>query len=184
MFDVVAISTLSLLAILVVIHLIVRFTGKTSNDQRRRTRWSIPEKLVYFGFVLAVCVLGATAFVSVLTFDAMHGWWLLVHLAAAAAFVFLVAVMSWTVSFRFAIVNQSDQENANTPARGFSWPAKVIYWIILMLSIVVVGVILLSMFPLFGTDQLLQLIDVHRFSGLALFAAVILHFFLVTGRAR
>ncbi len=184
MFATVALWALLVLALLVVAHLILRMLDKTPREERGRYRWGIFEKLTYFGFFVSVCILAATSLVSILTFGGMHGWWLVVHLMGAGTFVLLVAVMSWTVSFRFAFIGSAAQPDVNTTTRGFPFSAKVIYWLILILSLVVVGVILLGMFPLFGTDDLLQLIDVHRYSGLALFVAVTLHFLLVTRRPR
>ncbi len=179
-FEAVAFTTLGLLSILVVVHLILRFLDRTPPEFRRKYRWSKWDKLVYFGFALIVCGLGATSFFSVLILNGMHGWWLVAHLVGAGGFVVLVAVMSLTVSIRFTFVNDLSPSNPDTASMGFPLSAKIIYWIILLLSIVVVGVILLSMFPFFGTDQLDQLIDVHRMSGLALFILVVLHILLVT----
>lgn len=183
LFEIAAPITLIVLATLVVAHVVVRVAVRRPMTERRKYRWSIPEKLIYAGFVLSVVVLGATSLVSVLAFGAMHGWWLVVHLVAAGAFVFFVAVMAWTVAFRFNFA-VSQQANESTTDAPFPSISKIIFWIILLLSLIVVGVILASMFPVFATEQMLQLIEVHRLSGLALFAAVILHMLLVTGRAR
>jgi hypothetical protein len=54
---------------------------------------------------------------------------------------------------------------------------------ILVLSLIVIGTIWLGMLPLFGTLGLEQLIDIHRYSGLGLFAATVLHILLVVTRA-
>jgi hypothetical protein len=63
--------------------------------------------------------------------------------------------------------------------------SAVVYLLILVLSLVVTSTILLGMFPLFGTLGLGRLIDIHRYSGLCLFATVVLHSLLVaTGAAR
>ena len=66
--------------------------------------------------------------------------------------------------------------------RGCS-PSAVAYALILVLSLVVIGTIWLAMLPLFGTSGLDRLIDVHRYSGLGLLAATVVHGLLVVARA-
>jgi hypothetical protein len=129
----------------------------------------------------------------------MHGWWLAAHMVSAGVFIPVVTVMALFFSRGFAPPDSSlDNRRASTSdlsvEPGAERPPRIeagrtisaaLYWLILVLSLVVTGTILLGMFPLFGTLGLERLIDIHRYSGLSLFAAVVLHGLLVaTGAAR
>jgi hypothetical protein len=129
----------------------------------------------------------------------MHGWWLVAHIVSAGVFVPVVTVMVLFFPRGLAPPEVSlDNRNASTSdlsvepvpdpppliETGCSSSA-VVYSLILVLSLAVTSTILLGMFPLFGTLGLERLIDIHRYSGLGLFAAVVLHSLLVaTGAAR
>lgn len=176
-FEFVLKTTLVVLVVLVLIHLVIQII-RWKVGSRVKYRWSLAEKLIYVVFALCVASLGTTAFTSLLALSGMHGWWLLAHLVGAGGFVVVVTVMSWTVSFRFMPVGASTDESSQD-LRRFPWPVKLLYWIVLMLCLPVVGTILLSMFPIFGTEQLVNLIEGHRFSGLALFSAVAVHCLLI-----
>ena len=57
----------------------------------------------------------------------------------------------------------------------FFWLPKLTFWIVLAAGVVVAGTMLLSMLPLFGTDGLHVLLDIHRYSGLVVVVALLLH---------
>lgn len=170
-------ATLVVLAVLVVAHVVIRFAARSRGDIVKY-RWTIPERLIYLGFVLNVGVLGTTAFYSVLVAHGMHGWWLLAHMGGAGGFVATITLMSWTVSFRFMIGGAPTDESGAARIR-FPLPVKLSYWLILVLSLPVMGTMLLSMFPFAGTEDMLKLIDLHRYSGLALFSAVAVQCLLI-----
>jgi hypothetical protein len=166
----------------------------------RATRpWTLSGRLVYLAFIASVVALSLTSFYSVLRFQAMHGWWLVAHMVSAGVFVPVVTVMALFFSRGLAPPDAS-LDNRNAPRSdltvepGADAPppietgcpiSAVLYWLIFALSLVVTGTILLGMFPLFGTLGLERLIEIHRYSGLGLFAAVVLHGLLVaTGAAR
>ena len=64
----------------------------------------------------------------------------------------------------------------------FFWFPKVMFWLILAGGFVVTMTMLLSMLPLFGTDGLEALLMIHRYSGLVVVVALILHFYGVVVR--
>jgi hypothetical protein len=199
-FGIVVKSTLGLLALAVVI-LAVGYLRQPpgSTTPRARRPWTLSARLVYLAFIASVAALSLTSLFSVLRFQAMHGWWLVAHIVSAGVFVPVVTVMALFFPRGFAPPDAPlDNRNASTSDLSVEPGADprplietdystsaVIYSLILVLSLVVTGTILLGMFPLFGTLGLERLIDIHRYSGLGLFAAVVLHSLLVaTGAAR
>jgi hypothetical protein len=56
---------------------------------------------------------------------------------------------------------------------------KLMFWIILLGGFVVTMTMLLSMLPLFGTDGLYQLLDIHRYAGLLVVVALAIHLYAV-----
>jgi hypothetical protein len=196
-FAIVLKSTLGLLALVVVIRAVGYLRQPQGPTTHRATRpWTLSGRLVYLAFIASVAALSLTSFVSILRFQTMHGWWLVAHMVSAGVFVPVVTVMALFFSRGLAPPDASlDNRNASTsdlsaePAAESSETGRsasaVLSWLILALSLVVTGTILLGMFPLYGTSDLERLIDIHRYSGLGLFAAVVLHVLLVaTGAAR
>ena len=53
------------------------------------------------------------------------------------------------------------------------------FWLILVGGLAVSATMLFSMLPLFGTDDLHCLLDIHRYSGLVVVVAMIFHFYSV-----
>jgi hypothetical protein len=198
-FAIVVKSTLGLLALVVAILAVVYLRLLPGPTTTRATRpWTLSGRLVYLIFIASVAALSFTSLFSVLRFQAMHGWWLVAHIVSASVFVPVVTVMALFFS-RGLSPPDASVNNRNAPTSDLSVEpgadtllvepgcssSAVVYWLILALSLVVTGAILLGMFPLFGTLGLERLIDVHRYSGLGLFAAVVLHSLLVaTGAAR
>jgi hypothetical protein len=193
-FAIVVKSTLGLLALVAAILAVGYLRQQPGPKMPRATSpWTLSGRLVYLAFIASVAALSLTSFFSVVRFQAMHGWWLMAHIVSASVFVPVVTVLALFFSRRLAVPDAS-LDNRNASASDLSVePAAdlppsietgcsssvVVYSLILLLSLVVTGTILLGMFPLFGTFGLERLIDVHRYSGLGLFAAVVLHSLLV-----
>ena len=53
------------------------------------------------------------------------------------------------------------------------------FWVILLGGFAVTMTMLLSMLPLFGTGGLHQLLDLHRYSGLLVVVAMVMHLYCV-----
>jgi hypothetical protein len=191
-------ATLGLLALVAAILAVgrLRQLPRPATPMARRP-WTKSEQWVYLAFVASVVALSFTALFSVLRFQAMHGWWLVAHIVSASVFVPVVTIMALFFSRRMgppvASVDNRSASRSNLPVEPGSDPSLLIetrcsfsavaYSLILVLSLVVIGTIWLGMFPLFGTLGLERLIDVHRYSGLGLFAATVLHGLLVATRA-
>jgi cytochrome b subunit of formate dehydrogenase len=53
------------------------------------------------------------------------------------------------------------------------------FWLLVTGGFVVTMTMLLSMLPLFGTEELEELLEIHRYSGLVVVVAVALHLYCV-----
>jgi hypothetical protein len=161
---------------LILLHLCLSLRGGRSAEEK--SRWNLWEKLVYLGLVVSVAVLGFTSFYAVLRYGVLGGWLLFVHMFGAGLFVGVLPFLAvtWCEPSRFS----GTRTGARTerPPR-FFWLPKVMFWMILLSGFVVTGTMLLSMLPLFGTNGLLQLLDIHRYAGLLVVVAMMLHLYCV-----
>ncbi len=183
----VVVAALIATAGLIFVHLFISLSRGVRTD---RPRWRILTKLIYLGAVASVLILGGTSFYSVLSHGAMHGWFLFLHLIGAGAFVvclFLIAVM-WAMPMRLctgrcATPTQTnalnDDVDSPPPAARFHCLTKLAFWLILLSGVATAGTMLISMLPLLGTDAMNQMITVHRYAGLVLVVAMLVHLYTV-----
>jgi hypothetical protein len=168
-------------AAVIVLHLLL--TGLRSPHRATRPAWNGWQQLIYLGTVLSVAVLGITSFYAVLRYQILDGWLLFVHMFGAGAFTALLPLLAlaWCPAHRFVT---DARETPDAPSY-FFWLPKVAFWVMLAAGIVVTGSMLLSMLPLLGTDRLHMLLNVHRYSGLVVVVALLLHLYgVVLQRAR
>ncbi|MEX2216026.1 MAG: hypothetical protein WD768_18080, partial [Phycisphaeraceae bacterium] len=168
-------------AAVLLLHLLVSLArGKGE----RRPRWAILTKLIYLGTVITVLILGVTSFYSVLDHGAMHGWFLLLHVASAGGFVvclMLIAII-WAMPSQFCFGStpaRPAEPGTPRPVAKFGSLTKLSYWLILISGLVTAGTMLISMLPLLGTESLLQMITLHRYAGLLLVVATLVHLYTV-----
>lgn len=168
----------ALLGVLVVVavHLVLVFSRRRATGPR--SFWGWWDALVYLGTLVSVVVLGITSLVGVIRFGILDGWWLFIHMVGAGLFTVVLPLLalSWCEANRFEYPAPADNEGEVRPRR-FSGLAKAMFWVILASGLVVTGTMLLSMLTLFGTHGLELLLDLHRYAGLALLAAMILHLY-------
>ena len=163
--------------VVLILHVLLVFVSRPDSGYERES-WSIWEKLVYLGVMGAVGVLGFTSFYAVIQTGVMGGWMLFAHMFGAGAFVVALPVIAitWAESSRFGQRTDLSAEEAGYDAP-FFWIPKVMFWILLGSGLVVIMTMLLSMLPLFGTDGLLRLLDIHRYAGLLAVIAAIFHLY-------
>ena len=169
----------ALLVVLVVIvaHLILVLSRRRASVPR--SPWGWWAWLVYLGTLASVAVLGITSIVAMLKYGALGGWWLFVHMFGAGAFTFVLPLLAvtWCEASRFGRPSQpAGAEGQEQPSR-FLRLAKTMFWVILAAGLIVIGTMILSMLPVFGTGGLELLLDIHRYAGLALVAATVLHLY-------
>ncbi len=162
---------------LVLLHLVLALLGgRASRPRRRMNLW---ERLVYLGALVSVAGLGFTSFYTVLQFGSMKGWWLFAHMFGAGALTGVLPLMAinWAGPSRFGSGPASQDEETYAP-RFFAIP-KLMFWLFLASGLVVILSMLLSMLPIFGTDGLHVLLDIHRYAGLMCVVVLLLHFYSV-----
>jgi len=146
-----------------------------SRTAEPRSRWNRWEKLVYLALLLSVAILAGTSFGSLLWFGEFCGWFLFVHMLGAGMFVFTLPVLAitWFPPSRFGIPRGGGQDQ-NVPGPIGSISALLL-WIVLTGGLLVSMTMLLSMLPLFGTEGLGELLNLHYYSGLTVAVALAIH---------
>lgn len=167
------------LLVVIVLHFLLSLIGRQA--ARARTKWTYWEILVYLGVLGSVAVLGTTAFYAVLKFGSMHGWILFAHMFGAGAFVAVLPVvaLTWCEANRLTAGPEAGSLTDPGPAPRFFWFPKLMFWLLVTGGFVVTMTMLLSMLPLFGTEELEELLEIHRYSGLVVVVAVALHLYCV-----
>jgi len=160
----------------VVVHLVLTLARRRAAVSR--APWGWWDWLVYLATLASVAVLGGTSLVAVIRFGILDGWWLFIHMFGAGVFTVVLPILAltWCEANRCDCPARPAGDEGQQPTR-FSCLAKTMFWIILAAGLVVTGTMLLSMLPLFGTHGLELLLDLHRYAGLAVVAAMILHLY-------
>lgn len=145
------------------------------------------KRIVYLITLFLFLIMVISAFIPAVLFgDSLNGLFLLVHVSAAPLFsIFLaVLVILFAHSNRF---NKSDVDLSNKNKK-FNFNQfgyiKITFWLIVLFSIPTMISVILGMFPLFGTEGQLYLLEIHRYSAVIIFFLVILHSGLVTVNLR
>lgn len=147
----------------------------------RRLRWF--EWMPYVAFLLSILVLAGTSFYGVLFEGAMHGWGLLIHLTGAGAFVFLLLAVAAIWAPQSQPVD-GDSLTSTAEASPSWWLSVVSFWLLMLAAIATAGTMLAGMLPVLSTSDLLKAIDVHRYAGLCVVIAAVLHGYSLLVRAR
>ena len=133
---------------------------------------------MYLGAVVSVAVLGITSFYTVLQFGGMHGWWLFcpyVRRAGALTGVLPLLALTWCGTNRFERMTRQQRNEAVWPR--FFWIPRVMFWLFLLAGFTVLITMLVSMLPIFGTDDVL--LDIHRYAGLLAVVVLFIHVYCV-----
>lgn len=151
-------------------------------------------KLVYLLALLCFLVLAITSFYPVLVLkEPVHGYWLILHATFAPVFAICLAGLAvmWAgnccfnkndwprlqrILERVTPVKRVGEEPSNKcPGLG----QKITFWLIIVLALPLILSIILSMFPLFGTEGQEFLLDTHRYGALLLALVAIVHTYLI-----
>jgi hypothetical protein len=127
---------------------------------------SFLKKLVVIFGLLSFLTLAVTGFLPYFFFGGIiSGYWLIIHVTAGG--VFSACAAGWAVLY------------AERNLFGSGWTrAKVCFWGIVVLSLLVILSVLLSMFKFFGTDWQKFLLQIHLYgtAALSLFVIAYLYF--------
>jgi hypothetical protein len=157
--------TLGGIALLIFIHAVFVFT---SSCRRRSAFLGWLPAALYALFLVSVAVLGASSLGAIVQFGHMSGYALLAHVAAAGGFTFLLVA----VAYLYLPWNRGDYSE-RTSQRW--WLVRWSGWALILCSIAAAVTMFLSMLPVLNTNELLRAAEIHRFSGLAVVAAALLH---------
>ena len=160
-------------AIVMVLHFLISMVFRGARAER--TRWNLWDILIYLGTLGCVAVLAVTSFVEVIRHGELGGWPLFLHMCGAGAFtaVLPLLVLSWGHFNQFGI----GPGTGNTLPPKFPWFCKLMFWAVIAAGLVVTMTMLISMLPIFGSDGLHVLLDIHRYSGLVVVLAIVLHLY-------
>jgi hypothetical protein len=144
-------------------------------------------KSSYLLAMVLAAVLATTGFLQVIvTGSHLTGTLLLVHIIAAPLFALTLAAASLLWSHDQQVREQDlpvlsglIRTGTITGSNGLAALARLLYWIVLVLALPLILSIILSLFPLFGTEGEITLIGLHGYSALALVAVTLLHGYIL-----
>lgn len=127
-------------------------------------------------------LLALTGFVPVLfAGDHLSGALLIIHVTAAPLFAVSLSALAllWAHRLRFGeddwqIVLDPSRRKGTTRARWISLALKIGFWLILVSSLPLMGSIILSLFPLYGTQGQEGLMRIHGYSALLMLVVSVL----------
>jgi len=156
------------------------------------------KRLIYLLALLCFVVLLITGFYPVLVYgEHLSGFLLMLHATFAPVFAACLAVLAvfWADSCRFdknywpwlqrvlgreAVDKAGVKKYEPRPSDGLGeLLRKICFWLIILLALPVILSVVLSMFPLFGTDGQHFLLNTHRYSALLFALAAIVHIYLI-----
>ena len=162
--------------VVIAIHLALTFSRRRASGDRPSWNWW--ERLVYLATLASVAVLGITAFYAVLASGTLGGWSLFAHMFGAGLFTVVLPVLALTwCEANWCCCGCASAGDDQPPVSRFSRVSKLTFWLILASGLVVTGTMLLSMLPLFGTHGLELLLEIHRWAGLIVVVAAVLHLY-------
>lgn len=168
------------------VHLLVA-AGRRSGPSVERPRFGVLSKIVYAVLLICTAVLGVTSLYSVIPAGHMEGWLLWAHLGAAGGFVVVLAAAAvmWAEASRFGPARSpeprghSEHPDREAAAPRFARLTRISFWVLLLAGTITLATMLLGMTSALGTEQIRTMIDIHRYSGLAVVVAAAVHFYSV-----
>ncbi len=164
-------------AAVVILHLLMALLGGRAAKQRQR--FNLWEKLVYLGALVSVAALAITSFYTVLRFGGMHGWWLFAHMFGAGAMTGVLPLLALTWCGAHCCCGATHRPADEAEPLRFFWIPRVMFWLFLLAGLVLILTTMVSMLPLFGSEGLEVLLDLHRYAGLLAVVALAIHLYCV-----
>jgi hypothetical protein len=147
-------------ALLILAAIAVVATAKDKSSTQVRGWLSF---IIYLMFAATILVLSLTSIGSILKQGHMNNYALIAHASVGGVFVVLLVAIAW-------IYLPAGDDVVNR-WRGERWTAWALVWA----SLLTAGSMVASMLPIFGTQELLEATQVHRFAGLATAVALLFH---------
>jgi cytochrome b subunit of formate dehydrogenase len=188
MFRIVSIAGFIIAFAGIVFHCVAYRPGKSGNSPGSERRLRILDVFRMFLYVLALLcfvVLTVNGFYhSLILGGSICGYLLMLQVTTGGVFAgcLAVLVLMWAHKCRF---DKSDwpwlqkflKQETVGKKRGVGH--KICFWLIVLLALPVILSIVLSMFPLFGTEAQEFLLQLHRYSVLSLALVIIVHTYLI-----
>lgn len=157
--------------------------------EQKLTLVGVLRKLVYLLALLAFVVLVINGFYSSLILAGpISGYLLILQTTAGGVFAVCLAILAvmWAHNCRLdknywpwlTRLLQHQPANTTAPAK-YELCQKICFWLIIFLALPLILSIILSMFPLFGTEGQTCLLQLHRYSALILALIAIIHTYLL-----
>jgi hypothetical protein len=126
--------------------------------------------------IVSVGVLAVTSLRGMLGDGELRGWLLMGHMTASGAFIvsLLLAVVLWASACEVCATDEG------LGGRRFSRLTRYSFWFFVTASLVTLGTMVLSMFPLLSTHNTELMFAVHRYAGLAMVAGLVVHLYSVS----
>lgn len=160
---------IALVAGLSLLTLFLFATNRKRSNAKHRSIWI---RFGYLAFLGTIVILAVTSFASIIQFGHLFGYALLAHVAAAGAFVFLLLLVAC-----FYLPRGSDLLENEAPGDNRWWLARFSAWLLVLSSIMTAGTMFISMLPILDTAGLREFAVLHRYAGVAVVAAAILHLY-------
>jgi len=144
------------------------------------------KNFVYVITVLLFLLMFLSAFLNVLFWgNNLTGLLLLIHVSIAPFFSLFLALTiilfaqenSFNKNDFNKVMDQNNNSKNKLNLKGYS---KIVFWLITFFAIPIMVSIILSMFPLFGTEGQIILLNIHRYSTLIILILFIFHIGLVS----
>lgn len=144
-------------------------TNRRHQDSKSRM-WVA--RLAYALFLITIGILAVTSFTSIVLFEHLFGYALLAHVSAAGAFVFLLLLIAFLY-----LPRGLDATDQFATGDNRWWLARWSAWLLVVSSIAAAGTMFVSMLPILDTDGLKFYALLHRYAGLLVVVAAIVHFY-------
>jgi hypothetical protein len=137
-------------------------------------------------------ILALTGFLPVVVMgNRLSGFLLIVHVTAAPLFALSLATLAllWAHRLRFEdddlhLLLHPGRKTVHSGPRRRSLALKGGFWILLLLSLPLMGSIILSLFPLFGTEGGESLARIHGYSALLMLLAAVVVVYVTVSSIR
>jgi len=146
-------------------------------------------KLLYLLALLCFVILVVNGFYpSLILGRSVSGYWIMLQTTAGGVFTVCLAILAviWAHNCRLDknywpwLQRLLQHRPANTTApEKYELGQKICFWLIILLALPLILSIVLSMFPLFGTDGQKCLLQLHRYSALLLALVAIVYTYLL-----
>jgi len=152
-------------------------------------RFTLWERFVLAATMVCLAGLVVTGFAAAVCGQLISGYLLMLHMTFAPPFILglLGLVVTWAHDCRFeahdlqwALGMGCLRCGKDSPAGKFDVGQKGYFWLLAVLGVVLILSAAFSMVPLFGTNGQELLFEIHRYAGLVLLMATIVHMYNCT----